>query len=620
MAVRWAIASGNWSNTATWNDGAILGIPTGSDDVFSNTFTVNINQSFEVLTLNSTARARTIATPQMTSNNTPSPFVANASSVTTAFGNGLPWQAFDRNTSPAVNGWVTPTPQVPNWLSIDFGSGSSVVIDGYTIFGTNSQVNNARYWTLESSDDNINWTIRHTVSGAAAIPANSSYSVSSIGNTTGSIYYRINVSLGGGGTNLFINELELYERFTGTITAGGSFNFNSGSISGSVTSTSPLSAGATNLITVTATTGSVGLTLGGAVIATQVGNLISHTGNCDFRLSGTTFTGGSTAVSNIICISKSSLGTITVTGSLIAGTATGVTCHCLSSTAGNTIVLGNVSNQTPSNIGSNSGIIQTAGNIVVTGDVQGGAGLEANRGITLSTNGVSVRVNGNVIGGAAGSAINTTGTTFVTGNVTGSGAAGITTTTAPIIVTGNVVAQGGTPAINISGPTVAVFVNVSGSVISSATANAIAIFGSTPAASSVVNLAGNMVNTSGKTAIYCQNLFLSDTATTQAQFFTVGSQDRTLYSADTFPNLPSASNVRFGTTYGPGSGNTGTLRMASPQDVRSGVLTDNTTGSAILSIESLSNEVQTSNDPFAQRLRNIPTVDIIGNLLTAFKK
>jgi hypothetical protein len=45
------------------------------------------------------------------------------------------------------------------------------------------------------------------------------------------------------------------------ITAGGSFNFNSGSISGSVTAISPLSAGATNLITVTATTGSVGLAL-----------------------------------------------------------------------------------------------------------------------------------------------------------------------------------------------------------------------------------------------------------------------------------------------------------------------------------------------------------------------
>ena len=129
-----------------------------------------------------------------------------------------------------------------------------------------------------------------------------------------------------------------------------------------------------------------------------------------------------------------------------------------------------------------------------------------------------------------------------------------------------------------------------------------------------------MYNVNGKQAIYCQNLFLSNTDTTQAQFFTVGSQDRTLYSSDTFPNLPSASNVRFGTTYGPGSGNTGTLRMASPQDVRSGVLTGNTTGSAILSMQSLSNEVQTSSDPFAQRLRNIATVDIVGNLLTAFKK
>ena len=611
MAVRWAIASGNWSNTATWNDGAILGIPTGSDDIFSNTFTVNANQSFQVLTLNSTARARDIATPQMTSNNTPSPFVANASSVQTAFGNGQPWNAFDRNTSPATPGWVTPSPQVPNWLSIDFGSGSSVVIDGYTIFGTNSQANNARYWTLESSDDNVNWTIRHTVSGAAAIPANSSYSVSSIGNTTGSRYYRINVSLGGGGTNLFINELELYQRFTGTITAGGSFNFNSGSISGSVTSTSPLSAGATNLITVTATTGSVGLTLGGGVSGLGItGAPIVHSGNCDFIITGSNFLGGSTT--SAYAINKTSLGTIRVLGNML-GTTSGVVFNGsggLNSTAGNTIIIGNVAGSLVNSNSNHVGVLQTAGNLTVIGNVNGGQPSAANQGISFS--GTSLTVNGNVIGGTTSAGINTTAPTFVVGNITGSAAAGITTT-APIIVTGSVVSQGAAAGIS---STSAIFINVSGSVAASAAANGI----SATNASAIVNLAGNMYNVNGKQAIYCQNLFLSNTDTTTAQFFTIGSQDRTLYSADTFPNLPSTSNVRFGTTYGPGSGNTGTLRMASPQDVRSGVLTDNTTGSAILSIESLSNEVQTSSDPFAQRLRDIPTVDIVGNLLTAFKK
>jgi hypothetical protein len=406
------------------------------------------------------------------------------------------------------------------------------------------------------------------------------------------------------------------------VVAGGSFNFNSGSISGSVTSTSPLSAGATNLITVTATTGSVSLALGGSVTPRATTNdiLISHSGNCNLVLSGTNFNASGVGVTagNLTCINKTSAGLITITGNLNGGTqaSTNNLCQALVSTNGNTVIIGNVVGGTVNNANAQSRAInQSAGTLTITGNITGGLVHSSNQGVLFT--GTAISINGNLIGGAAAAAIDSTAPITVTGNVSGSGAAGITTN-APVIVSGSVIA-GSSPGIT-SSPTVAIFVNVSGSVIASATANAISIAGSTPAASSVVNLAGNLVNVNGKQAIYCQNLFLDNTATTQARFFTFGGSDRTLYSSDTFPNLPSSSNVRFGTTYGPGSGNTGTLRMASPQDVRSGVLTDNTTGSAILSMESLSNEIQTSSDPFAQRLRNISTVDIIGNLLTAFKK
>ena len=47
-----AVASGNWSNTATW-DGGVL--PTVNDDVFSNTFTVTIDGTFEVLSITNAA-------------------------------------------------------------------------------------------------------------------------------------------------------------------------------------------------------------------------------------------------------------------------------------------------------------------------------------------------------------------------------------------------------------------------------------------------------------------------------------------------------------------------------------------------------------------------------------
>jgi hypothetical protein len=58
MALRYAVASGNWSNTAIWNGGTL---PTASDDVYSNTFTVTINQNITVLSLRNSAGAPALA-------------------------------------------------------------------------------------------------------------------------------------------------------------------------------------------------------------------------------------------------------------------------------------------------------------------------------------------------------------------------------------------------------------------------------------------------------------------------------------------------------------------------------------------------------------------------------
>jgi hypothetical protein len=52
MAIRYAVATGNWSNTATWNGGTL---PTSADDVYANNFTVLIDQNITVISLNTTA-------------------------------------------------------------------------------------------------------------------------------------------------------------------------------------------------------------------------------------------------------------------------------------------------------------------------------------------------------------------------------------------------------------------------------------------------------------------------------------------------------------------------------------------------------------------------------------
>jgi hypothetical protein len=49
MPNRWAISSGNWSNTAIWNGG--LGLPTSSDDIWANGFNVLIDQDITARTL-----------------------------------------------------------------------------------------------------------------------------------------------------------------------------------------------------------------------------------------------------------------------------------------------------------------------------------------------------------------------------------------------------------------------------------------------------------------------------------------------------------------------------------------------------------------------------------------
>ena len=59
MPNRWAISSGNWSNTAIWNGG--LGLPTASDDIWTNGQTVTIDTDISVLSLRNSATGSVIA-------------------------------------------------------------------------------------------------------------------------------------------------------------------------------------------------------------------------------------------------------------------------------------------------------------------------------------------------------------------------------------------------------------------------------------------------------------------------------------------------------------------------------------------------------------------------------
>ena len=625
MATRWAISSGAFSSTSTWNDGTLLGIPTTGDDVYTNSFTVAMDTNATVNSLNNSARARDIATPQMTANNVPSPYVAAASSVD---GANQPWRAFDRSTS---TGWRSAFAAI-GWVSIDFGS--SVVIDGYTINGSTSASENPRNWSLQGSDNNTTWADLHIVSGASAIPSNGTYSIASIGNSTTYRYYRLNITLNGGGGNVAFNELELYQPGTAAIASGGSFNFNTAGVTVSATSTSAaLSAGATNLITVTATTGTVTLSLGSAVTSSLSSNtqIFSYTGACNFTLNGVRFTGGSASTTNSFCINKSSIGTVTITGDLVGGSGA-VTPHALSSTAGNTVVIGSVFG------GSNGfGINQTAGNVTVTGNVTGGTGSSVH-GISLTGAASQFTINGDVRGGSGGSAhgINFGGTLgTVNGNVTGAIGNGISTSTGGVNVNGNatggsvaaalIVAANSTITGNVFAGSVFAIgngssnnsftVTVTGDVYASTTANGITLIGT---GTQVVNLTGNMYNTLGRSAIWCPNVFISNTATTLWRMDTGGGNYKFLYSADSTPNLPPQTDVRFGTTFGPALSLTGTMVVPSASDVRENVPVDNTVGTGELTSADIISGINASSDSLAVRLKNTLTDVTAGNIISQY--
>jgi hypothetical protein len=431
--------------------------------------------------------------------------------------------------------------------------------------------------------------------------------------------------------NMDVNATVISLRNTASapIVAGGSFNFNTAGVTVSATSTSAsLSAGATNLITVTATTGTVTLSLGSAVTS-NVANLINYTGNCNLNLNGISFNGGA---GSQVCINKTSTGTITIVGSLTGGSAS---AFGLQSNNGNTIVVGNIAGS-----GATFGISQTAGNVTVTGNVTGGTGSSVH-GISLTGAASQFTINGDVRGGSASSAygINFGGTLgTVNGNVTGGGVSdshGVFTSTGGVNVTGNVIGNIGAGLVISANSTIIgnVFgngnagisntitaqnsytVTVTGDVYASTTSNGIRLTGT---GTQVVNLTGNMYNTLGRMAIWCPNVFISNTATTLWRMDTGGGNYKFLYSADSTPNLPATTNVRNGVTFGPALSLTGTMVTVSAANTRKDVPTDNTVGTGELTSADIISGINASSDPLAVRLKNTLTDTTAGNIISQY--
>lgn len=194
MAIVRAIASGNWSNTAIWNTGAL---PTSADDVYSNTFTVTIDISPTVLR------------------------ISNAATTGVTVGGGFTMSAGGLTlTANVIAGTTAPC------LTVSVGAGSSANVIG-NVTGPTASASGATALVFSGTGTlNVTGSVTGAPSTGGAnhgISATSGGNLNITGSVVGSIGSSTNYGINGNAVNLTI---------TGDITAGTSssavFSSNAG--------------------------------------------------------------------------------------------------------------------------------------------------------------------------------------------------------------------------------------------------------------------------------------------------------------------------------------------------------------------------------------------------------
>jgi hypothetical protein len=573
MANYRAIANGNWSSLAIWQDDSLgyfansTVLPTTADDVYSNNFTVTIDGTRNANTIRNTAftpptNLGAMSIPQMTSNSLPSGTAA-ANSV----GNAPAWNAFDRNTGTA---WQSGTFNTA-WLSYQFPTGR--IIKRYGFFTSTNNNTSPRTWTFEGSNNGSTWTTLDTqtnfVTGVSTF-----YSFDISANTTSYTYYRINITATQAFNQLIqIAELEMSEvtnLYGGTV-AGGGFTFANG---GNLTCSAP-----TNSVFNRAVSGVYCLTF----------DLPSG--------QSATFNGSVNSVPNITngrSILVQNTGTFNMVGDYgIAGGSNNILSRINIVVAGAATVniIGNLTNShsvTANNALSTIYVDNNSSILNITGNVSGPAGntLTAFYNTIYCQTSCIINLTGNITTNSAATIFfNTTGTLNLIGNVTGG-------TAYPAIFN-----QGAPATIDILGTT------TSGSGYP-------AIQG---LPTTFVKVRGNVVHTDTYAAIYAGRVVIDNNVTSWQFKDSTNTITRTLYTPGVALGNPATSNVRNGVTYGPALELTGTAFIPTADNVRKGVPIDATIGTADLTAEDFLTAIEESTLDIAERLRNVATVETTGN-------
>jgi len=569
MALKAAVANGDWSNPTTWNNGTL---PIVGDVVASNNFTVTINVDVTVNSIANTVQAGVSIVPIMTSNNTPSGIVTSST-----FNPSRPdWRAFSSSGD-----WTgANTTGMPAWIAYEFTS--TKIVDRYSFTSGISSASMPKDFLFQGWDGNSYITL-HTVTGNASL----TYTSPSIGNTTAYIKYRIYITAINqtnpvGDQFPSMAAIKFYEPgdLPGPTTAGGTFILNGG-VTLTCTGTNGIISGTLTCLTFSGTTTStINANASGpsssnirAIVKSGNGTLNFNgnlTGNADNTLTlnnntGITNivgsirkTGGS--ISNIPILFINSNNTVNITGEI----------SCTIASAGNVKQV----------VGSNGG-----NTVTITGNIDGTNLNNTNdRVLSFGTND-NIQITGNILG------VNTSNLTTAT--IFG-------TTSVYLKIVGSIISGLGGPAI----------ISTSGAAIHILTGPFIC---STTGMFPLNILRMNYFRTIGS---YFE---FRDETTNGANPPAAPAPATRLVSPDTVVDSPIPANVRNGVNYALGT-LTGTLAVPSPGSVALGVPTDNTVGTAVLTPDAIWNYATanlTDDNSIGARLKNVSTVDTTGSQLAS---
>lgn len=369
--------------------------------------------------------------------------------------------------------------------------------------------------------------------------------------------------------------------------------------------------------------GSNSATITGSLGATTFGPKIHLQDNSSLRISGSVVSTTNTAN---VGIRHSSIGTLTITGSLTNGG--GGTAHVIYiDNSGSMNLSGSVVGA-----GTTIGIYNLSAGIVrIVGTITGASGGNGAISIYNLTNGTII-VTGSILGapdanfnGKQGIYNAGAGNVYISGSVFG-GQGGQQANAVANISVGTVIIDGSvTAGIAGSGPNASmfgVFNSGTGTLIVRGIISASIISPGVGATSTTsTNLfTGPFFNTGSFNAVYAYRMQMLSTSSQWTFDTETSGVSKTLYTSNTLPGVPRQTDVRKGTQYN--FGLTGSLEMPDPTTVKTGVAVDNTTGSAILTAQDMfdvATQTLTDSGSIGNLLTGASTVQTTGATISSFK-